>query len=455
MESMSLAGKLQLSKLIVMHDSNDVQLDTGVQDVMTDNLKQKMESMQWHYQLVEENNVELIDQAITAAKKSNKPSFIEIKTIIGEGSKKQGTSAVHGAPIGDEIEDIKKILGWEEDNFFLSDEVKKYYDETLVKRSQEAVKNFIMSPTLKKFLDDVNYQIDISVEENLATRESSGRILKKLNSDIPQLIGGSADLSSSTKVSGGDGVFSPKNRMGRHILFGVREFAMGTIANGLALHSNFKPFVSTFFTFIDYMKPALRLSTLMKLPVIYVMTHDSVLIGEDGSTHQPVEQLALARSIPNITVIRPADEQEVIGAWQWALNSQKSPTILVLTRQNIESLSGMTAAKNISKGYYNIHQGNSKFNIVSTGSELANALKVGKDLDLSVYSMPSTELVEDYNLEWENTISIEAATTFGWRRFAKHNIGVDTFGKSAKPIDIQKDKKLDYESLLERIKQII
>ncbi|MGZ9453584.1 transketolase [Mycoplasma sp. AC157] len=444
-EALSLAGKWELNKLIILHDSNDVQLDTKVEAVNADDLRLKMESLGFFYQQVK-NDVEKISKAIEKAKSSKKPSFIEVKTIIGEGATKQGTSDVHGAPLGKDFENLKSKLNWTMDDFELPQEVEQYYRETLFKRGEDAQNSFTESEELKNYLENANKEISINLtlKENDATRNSSGAVIKYLNENTQHWIGGSADLVASTKAGGADGVFSVENRQGRNLLFGVREFAMGTIANGLALHSVLKPFISTFFVFSDYVKPAMRLSALMKLPVTYVFTHDSVFVGEDGPTHQPIEQLAMLRSLPGIKVLRPADEKEVIASYELAINSVNKPHVIVLTRQNITSLAS-TNKDLFKQGSYFVNKTNSKYALVATGSELATALKIGKEFDLNVISASNW----DNKVLWNpmSTISIEAASTFGWAKLARHNIGHDDFGYSAPGDLVYKKIKLDYESV--------
>ncbi len=452
-ETLAFAGRQNLSKLIVMYDSNDVQLDTLTKLATSENTKLRMESIGFEYILVKENTVKAIDEALIKAKSSNKPSFIEIKTIIGEGATKQGTSAVHGAPIGEDIHQLRAKLNWTEDSFFIPEEVKKLYQETIIKRSKKAFEKFKMSEALKEFLKTKPIDIEIDLEKNVATRVSSGKVIEYLNTHRKNWLGGSADLSCSTKASGGDEVFDVNNRSGRNFLFGVREFGMGTIANGLALHSNLKPFVSTFFVFADYIKPSIRLAAIMGLPVTYVFTHDSVFVGEDGPTHEPIEQLAMMRSIPKINVLRPADEKEVIGAYEMAYNSKNVPTAIVLTRQNIVSLVE-TSKEKFKKGSYKLVTSDSEWTLIASGSELANAVKIGKELNLNVVSISNSSHIKiDWNVE--KAISVEAATTYGMKKLAKFNFGIDTFGESAPGDIVYKHFKLDKDSLKERIKKII
>ena len=452
-EALQFAGYQNLSKLIVLHDSNDIQLDTKVSMVSNLDRKKLMESIGFDYQLVKKNTVNEIDKAITKAKTSNKPSFIEIKTTIGEDAEGEGTSAVHGAPLGKEkFNKLKEKLNWNEDDFYLPLEVKTLYEKTIFTRGNNAFLKFKMSSKLKSFLKEKSVKIKLSLEKDIATRATSGKVIEYLNKKEGRWIGGSADLSASTKAAGGDGIFNISNRKGRNILFGVREFAMGAIANGIALHSNFKPFVSTFFVFSDYMKPSIRMAGLMSLPMTFIFTHDSVYVGEDGPTHEPIEHIATMRSIPNVTFIRPADEKEVIGAYERALNSEKSPTVIALTRQNIKSLKE-TSKDKVQSGIYKLHQGSSGWTLVASGSELSNALEIGVELNMNVYSISNAT----GNIEWDITkaISIEAATTYGLGKFALYNIGIDTFGESGDGNEVYAKLGLDKNSLRKKIIKIM
>ena len=453
MEAMSFAGKQKLKNLIIIHDSNDIQLDTEVKKVFNENIQKRMEAIHFNYILVKENTIKAIDDAIIAAKSSNKPSFIEVKTIIGDGSTNQGTTGVHGAPLGDDINVVREKLNWSYGDFEIPKEVESFYKETIFKRGKAARESFRKSNELNDFLlKDNKIEINLEIDKNVATRVSSGKIINYLNDKLDNFIGGSADLSVSTKVSGGGGDFNPDNRFGRNILFGVREFSMAAIANGIAIHSNFKTFVSTFFVFVDYLKPALRLSALMGLPITYVFTHDSIYVGEDGPTHQPIEQTALVRSIHNVNFIRPADEKEVIGAYEIALNSKTTPTVIALTRQNIESLAETSKTK-IKDGIYKILENDNDWTLLASGSELANALRIGQELKLNVISISNLKGKINYN--HDHAISIEAATTFGLGKYAKHNIGINGFGLSAPGDKVYKHFKLDRENLKARIKKII
>ncbi|UVD81993.1 transketolase [Mycoplasma iguanae] len=454
-EALALIGHLKLNKYILIHDSNDIQLDTPVNKVDSINHKQKMEAFGFNYIFVDEATVDKIDAAIIEAKASTKPTFIEVKTVIGAGAPKAGTSDVHGAPLGKDFEILKTNLNWTYGDFEVPAEVEKLYQETIFARGAQAFDAWKASPALEKFLTtSTNISLDLELKQNDATRNSSGTVIKYLNDILPNWIGGSADLVASTKAGGADGDFSAQNPKGRNLLFGVREFAMGCIANGLALHSNFRPFVSTFFVFSDYLKAAMRLAALMKLPVTYIFTHDSVFVGEDGPTHEPIEQLAMLRSIPNLKVLRPADEKEVLASYELALQSIETPHAIVLTRQNIVSLANTSKTK-FHKGAYLIKESQSPWTLIATGSELANAVKLAEEFDLNVISMSNFDFKQEIFWDIQKAISIEAATTFGWAKFAKFNIGHDGFGYSA-PGDLVYAKiGLNYESLKTAISKII
>ncbi len=460
-ESMSFAGKQQLNKLIVLHDSNDIQLDTRVDVAFKENLKKRMESMGWNYILVKQNEVSKIDAAINKAKKSkDKPTFIEVKTIIGDGATKQGTSEVHGAPLSRiDLETVAKSLEFESEDFFsVDDDVRKYYKKKIVNRGEKEFSKFKMSSGLKKFMNLKPTNIKINFSEDVATRVTSGEVVEFLNKNQENWIGGSADLTASTKAKGADGDFMPSNRLGRNIMFGVREFAMAAMGNGLALHSNFRPFVSTFFVFSDYLKPALRLSALMKAPVTYIMTHDSIFVGEDGPTHEPIEQYAMVRSIPGVNVFRPADEKEVQAAYEVALESDR-PTVIGLTRQNIVSQKTTNTSKT-KKGAYIVYKGMGSKRIIATGSDLSLAIEVGMKTQTTVVSMPSMNLFEEQTQaykdsilgDYNQTLTIETATTFGWGKYGKHNFGINRFGESAPGEKIYEEFGFTEDNLIKIVK---
>lgn len=452
MEAMSFAGKQELSKLIILHDSNDIQLDTAVSKVNSDNLQMRMKAINWNYIKVENNDAEEIALAIQTAQKNDRPTFIEVKTIIGEGATKQGTSEVHGAPLGNDFETVKKHFNWSLGDFEVPIEVKNFYNEIAIKNAN-IYANWKASDELKKYLENSSKKISINVDlkQDDATRNSSGAIIKWLNTNVETWIGGSADLSGSTKVAGGDNEFNKQNRKGRNILFGVREFAMAAIGNGIAAHSVLKPFVSTFFVFSDYLKPAIRLASLMKLPTVFIFTHDSIFVGEDGPTHQPIEHIAMMRSIPGVTFYRPADEKEVLGAYEEALNSRKT-SVIALTRQNIKTLK-QTDKEKIKRGIYSLIDNKAKWTLVASGSEVANIVTLANELKVNAVSISNAK----GDVWWDTNfaISIECGSTYGLAKFAKYNIGLDSFGESGEGNAVYKYFGLDLDSLREKINKII
>lgn len=419
-EAISLAGHLGLGKLIVLYDSNDIQLDTETNKTFSEKIKMKFEAMNWHYQFVEDGtNVKSIDEAIKQAQTVvDKPSIIEVKTVIGLGSSLAGTSKVHGSPLpSEEVVAFRKAVGGE--SFTVDTKVYEFYYDRINERGRKEYENWQNKLSVYKLRYPKKYRELVDVMENkltvdfneitlnydlehvAATRVSSGEVLEFVSSKHPTLIGGSADLSSSTKVKGADGDFSRENRTGRNINFGVREHAMAAICNGMALHGGVRPFCGGFLVFSDYMKPAMRLSALMNLPVIYVFTHDSIAVGEDGPTHQPIEHLTMLRTIPNMTVIRPADANEVKSAWNYIINEHnEGPVCLILTRQNLPTVTRYNPNA-VQLGAYTVRPERESLGglIIATGSELHLALEAQKELikegyDVRVISMPSINLFE-------------------------------------------------------------
>ncbi len=466
-EAMSLAGHLGLNKLIVLYDSNDIQLDGAVKEVNTENVKNKYEAMNWNYLRVEDGeDIQAIEEAVNQAKSSKKPSIIEVKTIIGRGTSVANSSKAHGSPLSqEEVNRLRDELGGQA--FDVDKDVYEFYKQNVTQRGQKAYSEWL--ETRNKYVykyphlaDEFNkvtnneFEVDFlnlvkfSEDYKQATRVSSGSVLEALSKAHPTVMGGSADLASSTKAKGADGNFSVQNRIGRNLNFGVREHAMAAITNGLTLHGGIKAFCSGFFVFSDYMKPAMRLASIMELPVIYVFTHDSLAVGEDGPTHQPVEQLTMLRSIPNFNVIRPADANEVIYAWKEAYNSKKTPTALVLTRQDLPTLTNLEKASNLTKGAYIIKAEVKKPTgiILASGSEVTLAIEASKKLhakghDVRVISMPSMYLYDKQAKEYKeslfpkkvkNILAVEASEGAHYYKYLGSNgklINVKTFGASA------------------------
>jgi len=488
-EACSLAGNLNLNNLILLYDSNGITLDGELKNSNIENIASRFETMGWHYELAKTNTVADISKAIDKAMKSGKPSIVEVKTIIGEGSYLQGTNKVHGAKLEEhDLEALKLKYNHPEDNFYVDNEAKEYFTKELFERSMKKYEIWARSyreyveTTFAGDYDKLQYLLsknikvdilghDFHIKEDLceATRVTNGRILNEIVEMIPELfIGGSADLASSTKTTLEQYKdITREDYNGKNIWYGVREHAMGAIMNGLAL-SNLRPFGSTFLTFSDYVKPSIRMSALMNIPVTYIFTHDSVNIGQDGPTHQPIEQLSNLRSIPNLNVFRPADAKELVGCWNEILNSV-SPSALILSRSDVKLLP-TSDPKEVVKGAYIIRKETLKLHgiIIATGSEVSTALEVANELyntyklDLRVISMPSMELFEKQSLEYRKTLIpdgyktfvVEAGSSFGWGKYVYNEnylITIDKFGTSAPSQDVLKYLNFDKESIKNRI----
>lgn len=466
LEALSIAGRLRLNKLIVLFDSNDIQLDGPTAKATGDNIEQKIRSMNWNYQLIKKpNDTAALGKAIEKARNSDKPTFIEVKSIIGFGSKDQGKSETHGSPIGfEETEAMRERMGYTNKLFEISPEVyadfadsfgargKSAYAEwqkTFAKYKESYLEDYhklqnIIDRYLEVDFDEIIPQVELGTKE--ATRNTIGKLINALSPALPEMIGGSADLTSSTKVKGVDGDFDIDNRIGRNINFGVREHAMAAIVNGMTLH-NLKAFSGGFFVFADYMKPAIRLSAMMGLPSIFIFTHDSVAVGEDGPTHEPIEQLSMLRTTPNILTFRPANANETRHAFRYALSSLNRPSVLVLTRQNTTVTHKVTYDDFRMGAYIARDLENCEGILIATGSEVELALSVQEKLKndhgifVRVVSMPSVELFLAQPKEIQERIipsscqkrlAIEMGASLTWYRFANHVFGIDRFGKSGK-----------------------
>ncbi|MDT8336582.1 MAG: transketolase [Candidatus Izemoplasmatales bacterium] len=469
MEAMALAGRYNLNKLIVLFDSNDIQLDGPVHLATNENIKQKVQSMNWNYLLIgEPNDLTDLNEAIKSSKRSDKPTFIEVKSIIGFGSKNQGTSKTHGAPIGKEETDLmRKKLNHNYQEFEIPEDVYEDFKNTFAKRGKDLYHTW--EETLKAYKKHypenyqelvaiINNEIDIDFETVIpqeekvseATRVTIGKLINTLSPYSKAMIGGSADLTSSTKVKGINGDFDVNNRTGRNINFGVREHAMAGIINGMVLH-NLKAFSGGFFIFSDYMKPAIRIASLMNIPSTFIFTHDSVAVGEDGPTHEPVEQLTMFRAMPNINVFRPANANEVKHAFRFALEAKQTPNIIALTRQNI-NVNYQISYKDFLKGAYSIYEDeNFESTFLATGSEVELAynaaieLKEKHGISVRVVSMPSRELFLKQPQKYQQqilpkakpVIAVEMGSTMGWYQFASTVYGIDDFGRSGKGEEVQ------------------
>jgi len=475
-EAASLAGHLKLGKLIYLYDSNDITLDGRADITFTEDLAKRYEAYGWQVLTVKNGNTDLVslDEALTAAKKeTSKPSIIIVKTIIGFGSPgKQGTASAHGSPLGpDEVKLTKKALGWDpEKSFYIPEEAQHRFKDQIDQGSKsEKTWNEKFEAYTKAYPDlaqawkeaqagelPKNWQSALpsfKAGESLATREASGKVMNAIATTLPLLIGGDADLSCSTNTFLKDqGSFDGQTGRGRNIHYGVREHAMASIANGIAYHGGVRNFTATFFCFADYMRPAIRLAAMNHLPVIYVFTHDSIGLGEDGPTHQPVEHLASLRAIPNLWVLRPGDANETTEAWRLALTRTDGPVALVLSRQKWAALDRTTLApaSETARGAYILKDATSKAPqavLIATGSEVPLALQTQTELEkrgvaTRVVSMPSWELFEKQPESYRSLVlpaqalkaSIEAGVTFGWSRYVGDqglSFGINRFGASA------------------------
>ncbi len=493
-EAFSLAGTLGLSKLIVLYDSNKISIEGGTDIAFTEDVKKRFEAFGFQTLVVEDgNNIEEIGKAIEEAKADKtRPTMITVKTKIGYGCPaKEGKASAHGEPLGaDNVTALKENLGWpSQEPFYVPDEVYANYKEKAKKGAEaEAAWNKLFAeyceayPEMKKLWDeyfDENAAEKVLDDENFwsyedkpqATRNLSGVQLNKLKNMLPNLMGGSADLAPSTKTYMSDmGDFSKDNYAGRNMHFGVRELAMTAIGNGMMLHGGLHAFVSTFFVFSDYVKPMARLSAIMGVPLTFVLTHDSIGVGEDGPTHEPIEQLAMLRSLPNFTVYRPCDATETAAAWAYAVTSKKTPTALVLTRQNLPQMAG--SSKEALKGAYVIADSTKNVPdaiLIASGSEVSLAVDAKAELikdgiDVRVVSMPSMDVFEQQSDEYKESVlpksvrkrvAIEALSDFGWGRY----VGLDgayvtmhSFGASAPAATLFKEFGFTVENVVRTVK---
>ena len=487
-EALSLAGHLKLKNLIMFFDNNSISIDGPTSLAVSDNYKKRFEAYGWDYIDINGHNEKQIFKAIKKCQNAKKPTVISCKTVIGFGSpNKSGKSSAHGSPLGDEeINLVRKKLKWKYGSFEIPQEILNEWRAIGAKgakerkRWQQKANNKInkLSNSDSKLFDKIfstAKSAAIKDAKPTATRKSSEDILTLLTAEIPELIGGSADLagSNNTKTKS-QKIIKPGDFSGSYIHYGVREHAMCAIMNGIALHDNLIPYGGTFLIFSDYCKPSIRLSALMKQRVVYVMTHDSIGLGEDGPTHQPIEQLAGLRAIPNLNVFRPADTTETIECWELALQQKKTPSVLSLTRQNL-----IPARKEFSKqnkcayGAYEILRTNSKIDltIIATGSEVELAVEASQGLakeniHCKVISMPCQELFDGQSDSYKNSIlhetvakiSIEAASTMGWKKYTGNQgreLGIDTFGKSAPYKKIYEHFKLTSNNIIKQAKEIL
>ena len=495
-EAMSLAGHLKLKNLIVLFDNNKISIDGSTNLTVSDNYKKRFESYGWSFQEVNGHNEKQISKAIKKSLTSNKPNLISCKTIIGYGSpNKSGKASSHGAALGEEeVSLVRKKLKWKFDAFQIPKEIINEWRKIGEKGSLLEKKwNAIYSKKSKKIKDDFSRVINnklpddfdelideqkkifFDLKPEIASRQSSSSVLESITKKLPELIGGSADLSGSnnTKTKHST-IIKPSNFLGNYIHYGVREHAMAGIMNGMALHGGVIPYGGTFLIFLDYCKPSLRLSALMGLKVIYIFSHDSIGLGEDGPTHQPVEHLAHLRAIPNLNVFRPADTIETLECWEIALKSSTNPSVITLSRQKIPFITESLSKKNMSKlGGYELKKTSSDpaVTLIASGSEVQIAIDAQKKLqdvniDSKVVSMPCQELFDKQSKEYKEKvidkmskkISIEAGSVFGWEKYVGSegaSLGIKSFGKSAPYKTLYKDFNLTSDHVVMIAKKML
>lgn len=500
-EAASLAGHLKLGRLVVLYDSNDISLDGELNRSFSENVETRFKSYGWQYLRVEDgNNIDEVNKALEEAKADlTRPTLIEVRTTIGYGSpNKAGTSNVHGSPLGkEELALTKQAYNWTfEEDFYVPKEVYDYFNQTVGKNGEqkEVAWNQLFAEYEKQYPElarELKQAIENKLPEgweqalpvyeegkSLASRASSGETINAIAKVVPTFFGGSADLAGSNKTMMKDaGDFTPASYEGRNIWFGVREFAMGAALNGMALHGGLKVYGGTFFVFSDYLRPAIRLSALMKLPVTYVFTHDSIAVGEDGPTHEPIEQLPSLRAMPNLSVIRPADGNETAAAWRIALESTDKPTALVLTRQNLPTLPGTKehAYEGVQKGAYIVSKAQKETPdalLLASGSEVGLAVEAQKVLkeegiEVSVVSMPAWDRFEMQSKEYKESVipksvkkrlAIEMAASLGWERYTGDEgeiLAIDQFGASAPEKKMLEEYGFTVENVVKKVKEML
>ncbi|GGG04756.1 transketolase [Paenibacillus abyssi] len=503
-EAASLAGHYKLGKLVVLYDSNDISLDGELSLSFSENVQKRFEAYGWQVLRVEDgNDLDALSKAVAEAQAElSKPTLIEVKTVIGYGSPnkggKGGHAGPHGSPLGaEETKLTKQAYGWSaEEDFFVPDEVRAHFAEVKKQGEQANAKWDALVAEYKKAYPELAARFETALngelpegwdrdlpvyspeDKALSTRVASGNALNGLAKNVPNLVGGSADLESSTMTHlKGLPVYTADNYDGRNIYFGVREFGMAAAMNGIMLHGGLKVYGGTFFVFTDYLRPAVRLAAIQKLPVVYVFTHDSIAVGEDGPTHEPIEQLASIRIIPDLTVLRPADANETSAAWAYAVENTANPVALVLTRQNLPVLQGTAenAREGIKRGAYVVADaanGKPQAQIIATGSEVQLAVAAQKALaeegiQVRVISMPSWDLFEKQSKEYKDSVllpdvkarlAVEMASPFGWERYVGDQgavLGINTFGASAPGDRVIKEYGFTVENVVSKVKALL
>lgn len=494
-EAASLAGHLSLGKLIVLYDANKVTLDGPLSMSFSENVKKRYEACNWQVLEVKDgNDINEIHKAIKKGKKEQfKPTLIIVNTVIGFGSANQGTNKVHGAPLGKEDgKNAKLSYGFDHDEFYVPEEVYEDFKKKTIKRGKSKFNKWNklfneykeQYPTEAKQLEDAiagKYFLNIDellknypVGHNDATRNTSLEVIQEVAKQNPTFLSGTADLASSTKTKIKDeDDFSVENYNGRNLVFGIREFAMVAIMNGMTLHKGVKVSAGGFLVFSDYFKAAVRMACLMKLPIILPLSHDSIAVGEDGPTHQPIEQFAMLRSIPNMHVIRPGDAVEMAAAWKLAIESTENPTALILTRQNVETMEN-SSVEGVSKGAYVIGKEENHLDaiIIASGSEVNLAMKakkvlLEKGIDVRVVSMPCQEFFDQQDEQYKEAVlpnamrkrlSVEMASSFGWHKYVGLDgitMSIDEFGKSAPAQDVIPSYGFTVDGVVENIEKLL
>ncbi|MGG3448793.1 MULTISPECIES: transketolase [Bacillaceae] len=499
-EAASLAAHLKLNRLVLLYDSNDISLDGDLDKSFSESVEGRFTAYGWNYIRVEDgNDLEAVTNALESAKKEdNRPTIIEVKTVIGYGSpNKSGKSESHGAPLGaDEMKLTKDYYKWTFDqDFHVPDEVYNRFEEAAVGRGAQAQAEWEKSfASYKENYPELAAQLEKAISGELpdgwdadlpvykegtasASRATSGDALNAIAKNVPTLIGGSADLAGSNKTTIKNvGDFMPGQYEGRNIWFGVREFAMGAAMNGMALHGGLQVFGGTFFVFSDYLRPAIRLAALMGLPVTYVFTHDSIAVGEDGPTHEPIEQLSSLRAMPNLSVIRPADGNETAAAWKQALTSKSTPTALILTRQDLPVLpsSEEQSHTGVEKGAYTVVKAEKTPDVLllASGSEVGIAVEaqealLSEGIHANVVSMPSFDRFEQQDAAYKESVipksvkkrlGIEMGSSYGWHRYTGEEgdvLAIDQFGASAPGETVMKEYGFTAENIVARVKALL